>query len=193
MGCEDIEGRKFFACKIEGSGFYSSLDCVYTCLLKVANPVEKGKNEVEKKELFDEGVNNMNMNMNNSTALSKLFPGMNREREMSAMVSALTHVVSGEVPTVDSALLLHQLRSGGGHHHLNNVVTPNMPSTTTPSLPYSSTSYVVGTSSLKRSREHDTYTTSSVSHAASSPAMPTSKYHIEIFTIYTTFFNFLPS
>lgn len=152
----------------------------------MANPGEKGKeNKVEKRELlsFDEGMNSIN----NSTTLSRLFPGMNRERELSAMVSALTHVVSGEIPTVDDSavLLLHQPRGGDHHHHhhhVNNVVTPNMSSssscsgsTTGPSLP-SSSNYVVGTSSsLKRSREHDnTYTPSSFSQAASSPAMPRS-------------------
>ncbi|TKY73881.1 regulation of transcription [Spatholobus suberectus] len=97
----------------------------------------------------------------NNPALSRLFPGMNREREMSAMVSALAHVVSGEVPTGDDAVL-HQLTAIGGAD--DAVITP------TPSLPPSS-NYVVGTSSVKRSREHDTYT--SFSPAASSPVMPT--------------------
>ncbi|XP_014489970.1 ethylene-responsive transcription factor ABR1-like isoform X2 [Vigna radiata var. radiata] len=79
--------------------------------------------------------------MMNTHALSRLFPGMNREREMSAMVSALTHVVTGEVPkSTDSAFL-----------HDNHAVTPHVPSSasTTPS------NYVLGTSSHKRAREQD--------------------------------------
>ncbi|XP_027339139.1 ethylene-responsive transcription factor ABR1-like [Abrus precatorius] len=75
-----------------------------------------------------------------------LFPGMNREREMSAMVSALAHVVSGDVPSGDS----HQ--PSALVDDAIAIVSPNMPS-----------------SSLKRSREHD----SSFSHPASSLAMPT--------------------
>ncbi|ESW09567.1 hypothetical protein PHAVU_009G137900 [Phaseolus vulgaris] len=77
--------------------------------------------------------------MMNSTALPRLFPGMNREREMSAMVSALTHVVTGEVPTTTDS------------------VTPDVPSSasTTPSLP-SSSNYILASSSSKRTREQDT-------------------------------------
>ncbi|RZC17706.1 ethylene-responsive transcription factor ERF110-like [Glycine soja] len=103
--------------------------------------------------------------MNNPALLSRLFPGINREREMSAMVSALTHVVSGEVPTGDSSSVLHH------QPHDDDAVTvkPNMPSTT----PFSST-YVVATSSLKRSRQHDTYTPSFSHPPSSFPAMPTS-------------------
>ncbi|KAG5045935.1 hypothetical protein AAZX31_06G141700 [Glycine max] len=105
--------------------------------------------------------------MNNPT-LSRLFPGLNREREMSAMVSALTHVVSGEVPITgdsssSSSLVLHHQP-----HDDTVIVTPTMPSSS------SSSTYVVGTSSLKRSRENDTYTSSLFSHPpSSSPAMPT--------------------
>ncbi|QCE15295.1 ethylene-responsive transcription factor ERF110-like [Vigna unguiculata] len=84
--------------------------------------------------------------MMNTHALSRLFPGLNREREMSAMVSALTHVVTGEVPTPTDSTFLH-------HHH---AVTPHVPSSasTTPSLP-SSSHYVPATSSHKRPREQD--------------------------------------
>lgn len=92
---------------------------------------QREKNEVDKKE----------GGMMNTHALSRLFPGMNREREMSAMVSALTHVVTGEVPkSTDSAFL-----------HDNHAVTPHVPSSasTTPS------NYVLGTSSHKRAREQD--------------------------------------
>jgi len=86
----------------------------------VANPREK--NEVANNNDDDGGM------MMNSPALSRLFPGMNREREMSAMVSALTHVVTGEVPTTTDS--------------------------TIPSLP-SSSNYAIGTSSHKRTREQD--------------------------------------
>ncbi|KAL2339422.1 hypothetical protein Fmac_007362 [Flemingia macrophylla] len=67
--------------------------------------------------------------------IQRLLPGLNREREMSAMVSALTHVVSGEVPS----LVDYQL-----------LVAPNMPSSSS-----SSSSHYVSTSN-KRSRDHDT-------------------------------------
>ncbi|MED6220636.1 hypothetical protein PIB30_046723 [Stylosanthes scabra] len=64
-----------------------------------------------------------------------LFPGLNREKEMSAMVEALTHVVCGEIPQEDLA------------------VTPNMASVSeTPST--SSSSYGAN-SNLKRSRQDD--------------------------------------
>jgi hypothetical protein len=45
-----------------------------------------------------------------------ILSGLNREREMSAMVSALTHVVSGEVPFgfVDESDLTQSLASGSG-------------------------------------------------------------------------------
>ena len=148
--------------------FLIIFDCVYTCVLKVANPKEKGNEVDDNKELilFHEGI------MNNPT-LSRLFPGLNREREMSAMVSALTHVVSGEVPITgdsssSSSLVLHHQP-----HDDTVIVTPTMPSSS------SSSTYVVATSSLKRSRENDTYTSSLFSHPpSSSPAMPTSKHHI---------------
>jgi len=124
----------------------------------VANPREK--NEVDKNE--NEG------GMMNGTALPRLFPGMNREREMSAMVSALTHVVTGEVPTTTDS------------------VTPDVPSSasTTPSLP-SSSNYILASSSSKRTREQDTPCFSQAS------SVPRSKHRLQIFTIYVTFFNFL--
>ncbi|KAG2399520.1 uncharacterized protein HKW66_Vig0079980 [Vigna angularis] len=65
---------------------------------------------------------------------------------MSAMVSALTHVVTGEVPTSTDSAFLHD----------NHAVTPHVPSSAsiTPSLS-SSSNYVLGTSSHKRAREQD--------------------------------------
>lgn len=122
----------------------------------MANPGEK--NQVDK--------NNDGGMMMNTHALSRLFPGLNREREMSAMVSALTHVVTGEVPTPTDSTFLH-------HHH---AVTPHVPSSasTTPSLP-SSSHYVPATSSHKRPREQDAPCFSQAS------SMPRSKHHVQIF------------
>lgn len=112
-------------------------------MLKVANSREK----VDKKEFNDHGL---------STEM--MFPGMNRERELSAIVSALTHVVTGEVPSGDHTFSQpHQY-----HHHSGAIepVTQNMSSpssTSTPSLPSSSSSSssYVASSSLKRTREDD--------------------------------------
>ncbi|CAK8567833.1 unnamed protein product [Lathyrus sativus] len=70
------------------------------------------------------------------------FPGMNRDREMSAMISALTHIVSGDVP---------------------NQSTPVEPSMINmSSSPNSSSSYVTS-SSLKRTREDDRFFADQVS------------------------------
>ncbi|KAI3461977.1 hypothetical protein Pfo_018640 [Paulownia fortunei] len=64
------------------------------CVLKVANPREnnprkRGENR-ERNELFEGG------NESNSL-VSPMFSGPNRQQEMSAMVSALAHVVAGDV------------------------------------------------------------------------------------------------
>ncbi|KAL4276680.1 hypothetical protein AHAS_Ahas20G0231400 [Arachis hypogaea] len=59
---------------------------------RVANPQENGNKVVEKRELeLDERINNNNSTL--SSSMHMIFPGLNREEEMSAMVSALTHVV----------------------------------------------------------------------------------------------------
>ncbi|CAI8598799.1 unnamed protein product [Vicia faba] len=90
------------------------------CMFKVANPRDK----VIKRELNDPTL---------SSEMVFPFPGMNRDREMSAMISALTHIVSGDVP---------------------NQSTEVEPNINMSSSPNSSTSY--GTSSsLKRTREDD--------------------------------------
>ncbi|XP_057417416.1 ethylene-responsive transcription factor ERF110-like isoform X2 [Lotus japonicus] len=96
-----------------------------------------------------------------------MFPGLNREREMSAMVSALTHVVSGDVPSGDYTIP-HDF--GGGS------VRQNLPSysSAAPSLP--SSSDYVASSSLKRSREDDRSSFIEFSHGASSPALPASTF-----------------
>lgn len=140
-------------------------------MLKVANPREKG-NKVDNRE-FDEGINYPTLSMQ----MNMIFPGMDREREMAAMVSALTHVVSGEVPTGDYAA---PSAIGGGD--VAAVTRMNMPcgNSTTPSL--ASSSNYVGSSGLKRN--WDQYDTSFVDHfshgGASSPAIQTSKHDIEI-------------
>lgn len=59
------------------------------CELKVANP---RKSSELGKEAFDDGVNNAL-----DSLISPLLSGLNREQEMSAMVSALAHVVAGDV------------------------------------------------------------------------------------------------
>ncbi|XP_061355603.1 ethylene-responsive transcription factor ABR1-like [Gastrolobium bilobum] len=92
-----------------------------------------------------------------------MFPGMNREKEMSAMVSALTHVVSGEVPSGDYVVLDQPSAiGGGGGGDASPSVTPNLPSLSSSSSDY------VGSSAFKRRRGDD-----SSLGAASSPAIPT--------------------
>lgn len=102
-----------------------------------------------------------------STEMMFPVPGMNRERELSAIVSALTHVVTGEVPSGDHTFsqphqyhLLHhqqqqQLHSGAIEPVTQNMSSPS--STSSPSLPSSSSSSstYVASSSLKRRREDD--------------------------------------
>ncbi|XP_058781367.1 ethylene-responsive transcription factor ERF110-like [Vicia villosa] len=96
------------------------------CLFKVANPRD---NKVIKRELNDPTLS--------SSEMVFPFPGMNRDREMSAMISALTHIVSGDVPNQSTAVELE----------------PNIKMSTSTN---SSSSY--GTSSsLKRTREDDRY------------------------------------
>ncbi|XP_027363788.1 ethylene-responsive transcription factor RAP2-6-like [Abrus precatorius] len=117
------------------------------CMSKVANHREK-ENEVD----FDEeNYHTLSMPM--------MFQGLNREMEMSAMISALTHVVRGE----EHGTVLHQnmdhssIGEGGGG---GASVTPNLPSvSTTQSSPPSSNG---GSSALKRRRASD-----------ASPSIPT--------------------
>ncbi|MED6107488.1 hypothetical protein PIB30_014585 [Stylosanthes scabra] len=73
-----------------------------------------------------------------------MFPGLNREKEMSAMVEALTHVVCGEIPA---------------DHDLAVSETPST----------SSSSYGAN-SNLKRSREDDIHTHTHTPFLASSSA-----------------------
>ncbi|MED6153491.1 hypothetical protein PIB30_102499, partial [Stylosanthes scabra] len=71
-----------------------------------------------------------------------IFPGLKREREISAMVSTLTHVVSSEVPT-------------GAADDYAFLPTKDMPYYGSSSSTFSN--YVVGSgsSSIKRTREQD--------------------------------------
>ncbi|KAE9604139.1 hypothetical protein Lal_00002115 [Lupinus albus] len=134
------------------------------------NPRDKGNKVIEKREM-DEGVNN-------STLIMPMikFPGMNREKEMSAMVTALTHVVAGDVPSGGDHYIIHQPRIVGaiieGGSDVN--VKPNIVSSasSTPSL-ISSSNYI-GSSALKRNREDDDrFFGHDFSHGASSPAIQT--------------------
>ncbi|KAF7840055.1 ethylene-responsive transcription factor ABR1-like [Senna tora] len=73
-----------------------------------------------------------------SSSMPMVFPGVNRDSEMSAMVSALTHVVAGDVPD----------GGGGGAVAVTNSSPPPSDSATTPSP---SSSPYGGNSALKRS------------------------------------------
>lgn len=138
---------------------------------KVANPTEKPKNFDERRNINDSSVSSMPI----------VFPGMNREREMSAIVSALTHVVAGDLPPDSGAVPA----AGGG------AVMLNSPSES--ATPSSSSSSYGANSALKRSREDDTNINRSfgnMSHQPSSPAIiQTSRYHnIFKFNPFPTFF-----
>lgn len=117
------------------------------CLFKVANPRD---NKVIKRELNDPTL---------SSEMVFPFPGMNRDREMSAMISALTHIVSGDVPNQSTAVELE-------------------PNINTSSSLNSSSSY--GTSaSLKRTREDDRYINDQLTQTPDTTlVLPTSKHPI---------------
>lgn len=133
----------------------------------MANPRDKANIKVVDKREMDEEINNTTLIM--SMPMIQ-FPGMNREREMSAMVSALTHVVSGDVPRGDDTIL-NQPTESSGIGGSDVIVTQNtMPSaSSTPSLP--------SNSALKRSRDRSF---GGFSHGDSFPAIQTSKHKIEI-------------
>lgn len=119
---------------------------------KVANNREKG-NEVELN--IEEGQeHNLRMSM------PMMFPGLNREREMSAMISALTHVICGE----------NENTNNGADQKMDHTTTFNNPSGSGSSIPSStSSSYGSSSSALKRRREDDR-------SFGSSPAIPPSKH-----------------
>ena len=124
------------------------------CIAKVANPQEKGNKVVEKRELeLDERINNNNSTL--SSSMHMIFPGLNREEEMSAMVSALTHVVSGEVPTgADDDYSLPTSNMAYGSSTFSNYVVGS------------------GSSSIKRTRQQDDI--SFVDHFSSSHGVTSS-------------------
>ncbi|XLT40284.1 hypothetical protein HN873_071576 [Arachis hypogaea] len=124
------------------------------CIEKVANPQEKGNKVVEKRELeLDERINNNNSTL--SSSMHMIFPGLNREEEMSAMVSALTHVVSGEVPTgADDDYSLPTSNMAYGSSTFSNYVVGS------------------GSSSIKRTRQQDDI--SFVDHFSSSHGVASS-------------------
>ncbi|KAJ1412917.1 DNA-binding domain superfamily [Sesbania bispinosa] len=117
---------------------------------KVASPNEKG-NEVDHSN-FDEERHNPKLSM------PMMFPGLNKEKEMSAMISALTHVICGEDSNGDQKR--DYTAFGGGVYTDAFPVTPNMPSAS--AKPSSTSSSYGGSSALKRRREDD-----------GSPAFPT--------------------
>ncbi|XP_061345578.1 ethylene-responsive transcription factor ERF110 [Gastrolobium bilobum] len=96
-----------------------------------------------------------------------MFPGMNRESEMSAMVSALSHVVGGGDYAVHHQNMNHSAIGVDGADAF--TVTQNMPSGfVTPS-----SSYGGSTSAFKRRREDDR-SSGDFSRGVSSPAIPSS-------------------
>ena len=135
----------------------------------MANHSGKGKG-VDYRGLDEEGHEN-----NHVLKVPVMFPGLNKEREMSAMVEALTHVVRGEVPEGGDYKVLHQnidntsVAVGGGGGGVLGV--------TGSAIPSSSSSSYGGNSALKRSRENDT-PFGDFSHVGSSPAIPASKHQI---------------
>lgn len=146
------------------------------CMLKVANSKDK---VVIKSEFNDHPTLSAEM----------IFPGLNRDREMSAMISALTHIVSGDVPTQSDADIVHHNSAIQGMVSFTPNITNNMSSpSTTQSLssPSSSSNYATS-SSLKRTREDDRFVGDFKFLGGSSPALPTtSKHQIKYFS---SFFN----
>jgi len=145
-------------------------------MLKVANSKDK---VVIKSEFNDHPTLSTEM----------IFPGLNREREMSAMISALTHIVSGDVPTQSDGDIPHHNSAIEGRVAFATNINNNMSSpSTTQSLssPSSSSNYATS-SSLKRTREDDSFVGDFQFLGGSSPALPTtSKHHIKSFS---SFFN----
>ncbi|XP_054820959.1 ethylene-responsive transcription factor ERF110-like [Prosopis cineraria] len=109
---------------------------------KVENLRDKAKDE-------DEHTSNF------VTSVPMVFPDIDREREMSAMVSALTHVVSGEVPSDYTVF----------HQYLTYPDTVEASVTTS-----SSSSFYGASSAVTTSMEDGTF---SWGGSSSSPAVPT--------------------
>ncbi|XP_054807921.1 ethylene-responsive transcription factor ABR1-like [Prosopis cineraria] len=104
------------------------------CFLKVANPSTHTSNNVVHVP---------------SSSLPIVFPGMDRDREMSAMVSALSHVVAGDIPG-DSSEISSGGGGGGGRGGGDSVTLNSLSDSTMPS---SCPSSYGGNSALKRNRE----------------------------------------
>jgi hypothetical protein len=83
---------------------------LYMCMSKVANPRDEGERTTRRVEgdeirevdewLFYRPYQTTQSGSSSSSAAPAMLSVLNREREMSAMVSALKHVVSGEVADV---------------------------------------------------------------------------------------------
>lgn len=112
-------------------------------------------------------------------SMPMMFSGLNREKEMSAMISALTHVVCGEDEHhgADYSLLNHNINNTNSAVVGDDdfTVTSNMASGSMP--PSSTCSSQGGNSVLKRRREYDN--TNDFSRGGSFPAISTSKNQIQ--------------
>ncbi|KAG5058385.1 hypothetical protein JHK82_013356 [Glycine max] len=106
-------------------------------------------------------------------SMPMMFSGLNREKEMSAMISALTHVVCGEDEHhgADYSLLNHNINNTNSAVVGDDdfTVTSNMASGSMP--PSSTCSSQGGNSVLKRRREYDN--TNDFSRGGSFPAIST--------------------
>jgi len=148
------------------------------CMLKVANSKDK---VVIKSEFNDHPTLSTEM----------IFPGLNRDREMSAMISALTHIVSGDVPTQSDGHIVHHNSAIEGRVSFATNINSNMssPSTTQSLSSPSSSSNYAASSSLKRTREDDRFVGDFKFIGGSSPALPTtSKHQIKSFFLFHHFF-----
>lgn len=128
------------------------------CMLKVANSRDK---VVIKTENINDSSPTLSTDM--------IFPGLNRDREMSAMISALTHIVSGDVPNTNVADI-NNIHYNAIEDRLGFTSNINMSSSSSSTTPSSN-------SSLKRSREEEddrSFGDQFLLHGGYSPALPTS-------------------
>lgn len=122
------------------------------------------KNDREKGNEVDQSY----IQQHHSLSMPMMFSGFNREKEMSAMITALTRVVCG-----DYSLVHHNIDNtnsaivGGGGDDVSNMASGSMPPSST-SLSHG------GNSVLKRRREDDN--TSDFLRGGSFPAILTSKH-----------------
>lgn len=100
-----------------------------------------------------------------------MFPeGLNREREMSAMISALTHVICGEEKHDDGAAAAVDAFPVTPNNNPSGSATPS-----------SKSSSYGGSSALKRRREEDCGSFGNFSRGSSSPAIPASMHQGQYF------------